>query len=76
MPCIARTGSSGDYTVDVLLGGKWYDLECFSSELHDEDLTHKNTHNNKDKEIVIKEICKDIQFIFFKFSAIEEVKYL
>ena len=64
--CVPYYSSSSDqYARDVLLGSQRDDLECFSSELHDHQLSNKNTYNDEDEEIVIEEICEDIKFLFF-----------
>ena len=70
------SGGSNNNRNDVLMSAQRDQLESLSSVLHNEDLKEEDTNNNKNEKIVDKYIFKYVQFSFFKFTSIEEVKYL
>jgi hypothetical protein len=53
-----------------------YKFECLTSILNNEKLADENTNDNSDKQIVVKELCKDVHLLPFEFTAIQKVKNL
>ena len=51
-------------------------FECFSSILYYEKLADKDTDYDSDKEIIVKELCEDVDFLLLELSAVQEVEDL
>jgi hypothetical protein len=44
--------------------------------LYNEKLTQKDSTYNKDKEIIVEEVCKNIDLVFLKFTSVQKIEYL
>ena len=51
-------------------------MECISSILYNKELKKENSDHNHNKEIVDKEVRKDVKLGFLEFSCVEEVEDL
>lgn len=60
----------------MLIHGQRHQLYSLASELHNKQLAGENPNNNQDEQIIVSDICADIELVFFQFSSIKEVKHL
>lgn len=60
----------------MLVHGERDEHKGFASNLHNDDLEDEDAAHDEDKEIVIKEVFKDIQLLFLELASVEEVEHL
>lgn len=55
---------------------KWNKFECLTSKFYDENLADKDTDYDSDEEIIVKELCENVNFLFLQLTAVQEVEHL
>lgn len=60
----------------MLIHGQRHQLYSLASKLHYKQLAGENPNNNQDEQIIVSDVCADIELVFFQFSGIKEVKHL
>jgi hypothetical protein len=51
-------------------------FECFASIFYYEKLADEDTDYDSNKEIIVKELCEDIDFLLFQLTAVQKVEDL
>jgi len=51
-------------------------FECLASKFYDQNLADKDTDYDSDEEIIVKELCENVNFLFLQLTAVQEVEHL
>ena len=75
--CCPNNTSSSDYNaLEMFMHLKRDQFECLASILNYEKLADEDTNDDSDEQIVIKELCEDVDLLAFQLAAVQEVEDL